>query len=939
MNLAKALLLFCFTGSIVATAAAAEPAATDIPKIKYDKYTLPNGLDVILVEDHRLPVVAVNVWYHVGAANEEPGLTGFAHLFEHMMFGATRHLPRGAADALLEAAGAETSNGSTSFDRTNYFETVPAHQLELALWIESDKMGYLLDRLDQTTLSNQQDVVRNERRQQHENEPYGVVEEGFFHTLFAKEHPYHAMIIGSHADIQAAKLDDIKKFFKTYYRPNNASLVIVGDIDKANAGKLVQKYFGSLKRGPQLRALRVATAPITSEQRAVIHDRIELPKVIMGWHTSPIYQPGDAELTLAAQVLGGGKSSRLYQKLVYEKQIAQDVTAYQYSLGVSSIFGIEVTARPGHTAEELEAAIDQELDGLRAGPPDEMEMARARNGIETQLVAQMERSGGLADLINQYNHYTGDPGFVTKEFAMYQQVDGSAIQKAVAEQLKNSARVVVWGLPGEQDLGPEVPTPPAAQSVAGAGAESLNADQPWRARPPKPGKLRPLTVPQGQAFQLANGLTVIHSYKPGLPLAAAELVVHSGSDANPLDKPGLAGFTMDLLDEGTNTRNSLQITNAVAQLGANLTAGASVDASIVSVSALTRNFPGAFDIFADIALNPAFPAEEVERQRASRLGDMVQSREEPSAILSTLTSAVMYGHEHPYGFTQLGTESAIKATTRDDLVDFWRQHFVPNNAALVIVGNISSTEARTLAEAKFGAWKAVPLQQATQGSVMRSAARVVLVNKPGSPQTALRVATDAPDRRNPAIPALQVMNAGLGGLFTSRLNNNLREEKGYTYGVRSQFIFHRQPGIYMIQANVRTDVTGPAVSEMLKELRGVLSNPYSAEELAKARDSQLLSLPAQFETGSAIMSSLANTYIFDLGLDYYNKLPSRLRAVNGAQVRSAAEEYIKPDNFVVLGVGDAAKIVPQLEKLNLGPIEYRDTDGNVIAPAPAAASR
>ena len=380
------------------------------------------------------------------------------------MFGATsicRAVPRMRCSKRL-APSVERFN---QFRRTNYYETVPAHQLELALWIESDKMGYLLDRLDQITLSNQQDVVRNERRQRTENQPYGVVEEGFFHTLFAKEHPYHAMIMGSHADIQAAKLDDIKKFFKIYYRPNNASLVIVGDIDKARTKRLIRSYFGNLKRGPQVPALRVTTAPITSEQRAVIRDRIELPKVIMGWHTPQIYKPGDAELTLAAQILGGGKSSRLYQKLVYEKQIAQDVNAYQYSLGLSSIFGIEVTARPGHTAEELEAAIDEELDGLRAGPPDEMEIARARNGIETQLVAQVEKNGGLADLVNQYNHYTRRSRLSARNLSCISRSMAPRFKRRWRNSLK-SARVVVWGLP-RADLALKCPPPPL-QTLAGA---------------------------------------------------------------------------------------------------------------------------------------------------------------------------------------------------------------------------------------------------------------------------------------------------------------------------------------------------------------------------------------------------------------------------------------------------------------------------------------
>ena len=309
--------------------AAPASAANDVPTLTFEKYTLPNGLEVILSEDRRLPLVAVNLWYHVGPANEEPGRTGFAHLFEHMMFQGSKHVPGDTHFRSLEGAGASDLNGTTDFDRTNYFETIPANQLELALWLESDRMGYLLDQVDQANLSNQQDVVRNERRQSVENQPYGIVEEALFHQLFPKEHPYYASVIGSHTDIQAAKLEDVKNFFKLYYAPNNASIAIVGDIDKAATKALVEKYFGTLKQGQPVPKPSVQTPPISAERRAVVQDRVELPRVYMAWLTSPIFKPGDADADIVSTALGGGRSSRLYKKLVYEKQIAQDVSAAQ----------------------------------------------------------------------------------------------------------------------------------------------------------------------------------------------------------------------------------------------------------------------------------------------------------------------------------------------------------------------------------------------------------------------------------------------------------------------------------------------------------------------------------------------------------------------------------------------------------------------------------
>src|SRR5687767_4799005 len=351
--------------------------------LKFEKYKLKNGLEVILLEDHRLPMVAVNLWYHVGPANERPGLTGFAHLFEHMMFQGSKHVGDDQQFKRLEAAGATDINGTTDFDRTNYFETLPSNQLELALWLESDRMGFLLETLDDRKLENQRDVVRNERRQSIENTPYGLVEERMFHELFPKDHPYYASVIGSHADIEAARLKDVREFFQLFYAPNNASLAIVGDIDKTKTRLLVEKYFGSISPGAPVPKVNVKSPAIASERRAVVGDQVELPRIYMAWLVAPIFQPGDAEGDLVAKILGGGKSSRLYKRLVYEKRIAQDVSAQQYSLSLGSIFSIQATAKPGIKPEELEKTIDEELELFRTEGPTSSELERARNTIES----------------------------------------------------------------------------------------------------------------------------------------------------------------------------------------------------------------------------------------------------------------------------------------------------------------------------------------------------------------------------------------------------------------------------------------------------------------------------------------------------------------------------------------------------------------------------
>ena len=914
-------------------AQSAAAKASDIPKIDYEKYSLPNGLDVILAQDHRLPLTAVNLWYHVGPANEEPGRTGFAHLFEHMMFQGSKHVAADAHFRILEGAGASLINGTTDFDRTNYFETIPSNQLELALWIESDRMGYLLEKVDQRALDNQQDVVRNERRQSVENQPYGIAEEAMFHQLFPKTHPYYASVIGSHADIQAARLDDVQKFFRQYYSPNNASLAIVGDIDTAATKKLVEQYFGPLKRGPDVPPIAAATPPVEAERRQIVADRIELPRVYMAWITSPFFKPGDADADIAAGVLGGGKSSRLYKRLVYDKQIAQQVTAQQYSLMLGSVFNIEVTARPGHTAEELEAALDAELDAFRRDGADVHEVERARNTIETRMVQGLETLGGfggIADRLNMYNHFLRNPGYLAEDVARYRVVTPESVRRFAQAQLTKSARVVIHAVPGAQDLGPPVATPGPTKAEAGRGAQSINADAPWRKQMPAAASSRPLTLPVPQTLRLPNGLTVLYTERPALPIVSATLVVRSGSELNPLDRPGLANFTAAMLSEGTTTRSALQIADESAQLGASLSTTSTMDSSQVTLLALESNFAPALGLMADLVLRPNFPQEEIERQRKSRLGSLAEERENPALVAGTVMAAALYGNRHPYGFTEIGTEASIRAISRDELTAFWKQNFVPNNAALIVAGRITGPELRALVERTFGAWQpGTPAKPPAATLAAATSARLIIVDKPGAPQSQLRIATIGAGRSTPEYPQLQVLNEIVGGLFSSRINMNLREEHGYTYGAFSRFVYRRAPGPFYVSTGVRTDVTAPSVSEVMKEMQRMNDAPVTSDELKLARESIVRSLPANFETSAGAVSVLSNLYVYDLGLDYYAKFAGTITAVGRESVQTAARKYLVPGKLIVVVVGDRAKIEPELAKLNLGRLELRDADGVV----------
>jgi len=914
-----------------APAQASRPAPLQIPELKFERYKLANGLEVILSEDHRLPLVAVNLWYHVGPANETAGRTGFAHLFEHMMFEGSKHVASSAHAHYLEAAGATDFNGTTDFDRTNYYETLPSNQLELALWLESDRMGYLPDKLDQANLSNQQDVVRNERRQSTENVPYGLAEEAVFHELFPKDHPYNPMVIGSHADIQAAKLEDVRNFFKLYYAPNNASLAIVGDFDPAKTKELVEKYFGPLQGGAVVPRVQVTTPPITSERRKTVQDNVQLPRVYMAWLTSPIFKPGDAEADIAGSALGGGKSSRLYKKLVYEKQMALDVEAYQQSLTLRSVFQISATARPGVKAEDLEKAINEELEAFRKSGPTVDEMKRARNGIETRTISGLEVLNGVANLLNSYNHYLGTPDFLSADIARYENATPEAVQAFAQEQLKPNERVVVYAVPGKPDLGPEVATPKAeAKEATAAGGEAVNADAAWREKPPTPGPARPLHLPVPEEFKLSNGLTVLFSERPGLPLVAASLVVRRGSGANPLDRPGLASFTSRMLQQGTATRSALEIADRAADLGTTVGTRASMDSSRIGSHSLTRNFPDVLELMSDLLLYPSFPEKEIQRVKSERQAALVQERDEPFAVATRVYSAALYGPRYTYGYPDIGTSESLKAITREDLEKFWRANYSPSDTAMIVTGNLKRDDLKALLEKRFGGWKAGEAPAVNRGTPERSDAKLILVDRPDAPQTTLVFFSLGPARSTPDYVPLEVMNTDLGGLFSSRINMNLREEHGYTYGAGSFFGYHVAPGPFIVYSDVRTDATAPAVTEVFKELKRMRDTPMSGEELKLAKDSIAQSLPGRFEQGSEAAGTFAEIYVYGLPLDYFTLQPERINAVTAEQTQAAAQKYIQLDQITVLAVGDRAKIEAEMKKLNLGKMEIRDTEGKLV---------
>jgi zinc protease len=560
---------------------------------------------------------------------------------------------------------------------------------------------------------------------------------------------------------------------------------------------------------------------------------------------------------------------------------------------------------------------------------EQREIDQARNTIETQMVTRLENVGGVGNLLNSYNHYLGTPDYLQKDVERLRAVTPSTLSAFARQQLQPSTRAVVYAVKGNPETGPQVPTP--APPTAAAGTESINADEAWRNEVPKPGPAARLQIATPETAQLANGLTLILSPRRGLPVVAANLVIRSGSDSNPPDMPGLANFTVSMLDQGTMARTAVQIAKEIAQLGATVNTNSSMDASIVSARSLKKNFSATLDLAADVALHPSFPAAEVERQRASRLGQLVQQRENANVLAGRVVNAALYGERHPYGYTELGTEAAVRAINRDAMMTFWKQKFIPNNAALVVAGDITMAELRPLAEKVFGAWQRGTPVTPMLADAAATQARVIIVDRPGAPQTQVRVATIGAPRAVPDFQAIQVMNTVLGGSFSSRINMNLREVHGYTYGAGSGFDYRRGAGPFQVASGVRTDVTAPAVVEILKEIRAMAAEPMTSDELQRAKDARTLSLPSGFQTSLATAGSFANVFIYDLGLDYYSRVENRVNAVTAGDALAAAKRYLVPERMVVVAVGDRAKIEPELQKLNLGTVEIRDAEGKPVS--------
>jgi zinc protease len=935
----------------------------NIIDLQIEKYELDNGLDVILSEDHSVPFVQVNLWYNVGSKDEEEGRTGFAHLFEHLMFQGSQHHDT-EYFAPLQPIGARI-NGTTSFDRTNYFEGVPSEYLPLALWLESDRMGYLLPALSEDKLSNQKDVVRNERRQRYEIRPYGEVWPWLFENLYPEGHPYHVPTIGKHEDIENATMDDVQNFFVKWYVPNNATLTICGDFDPEIAKKLVKQYFGSIPRGKDPSPVLEAPAELTEEKIIRKEDPLApQSKVWIAWLTPKLYAKGDADLDVFSSVFADGKDSPLYKYLVYEKQLAKDVNAYQYSTRLQGQYMITATASEGHTTDELVEAIDTVLQNFKETGTTDEDVSIAKVNWEKRFYESLQTIANKADMLSSYNTMTGNPAFINDDLNRYLAVTPESVLTAATTYLQPDKRIVLHVTPAEKtssepeqtientqdesteesvsflsritqkikdlfsrksdnkmEVATEETTVQKQTDAKDVVSEETKVSSREDAQKPSALDVTDFKLPELQKGALSNGIPVIVSQNHEVPLVYVQMVFNAGSWVSNEENPNLASATMDMLNEGAGEMDAAGISAEQQRLAASINSSASLDGSSIFLSSLRKNLNDSLGLMATISLQPTFPEKDWEILQRKYVQDLKAKQEDPSTIAVNAMNFLMYGGK--YAGVRNSSEQ-INAVSTTAMKEWYSKYITPNSAQIVVGGDVTLEEVLPMLETHFGSWSKqsnpLPETPSPKNVPLRKSDKITIyfIDKPGASQSVIRMGQFVNDRSAENHEELYLANLAVGGLFISRLNMNLREDKGWTYGARSWISYNHLPGLWTMSTSVVADKTALAVNEILRELRGSqLDHPIQQEELDASRGYILGTQPLKYENPNYLLSRTINIDRYKLPEDWYSNYNNRIREVSLESAQEVWNTLIDPSNLVILIVGDSASLLNSLQDLGL----------------------
>ncbi len=904
-------------------------AEVDIP---YQSFTLANGLRVLVHTDRKAPIVAVSTWYDVGSKHEPEGKTGFAHLFEHLMFQGSENAP-GDFFAPLREVGATDFNGTTNFDRTNYFETVPKPALERALFLESDRMGWLVGAIDQGLLDEQRGVVQNEKRQ-NDNRPYGLVNYELIEELLGGT-PYGHNVIGSMADLDAASLDDVKNWFRQHYGPNNTVLVLAGDIDAAEARPLVEKYFGAIPSGPRTAAPTVNIPTLAEAKTVTMHDRIAASLVIRAWAVPGMNDPDAVPLDVFGAVLGGLASSRLNNALVREEKLAVQVSAGVQSLSQIGMFVVQAVVRPGVDPTTVGTRLDAIMTDLLANGPTEDEVQRYVTSNVSSRIAGLEAVGGFggkAVALASGEIYSNDPEFYKKQLNALASATPQQVQ-AVANKWLTRPALTINVVPGEREAYQE------AQSVAATAAPAAAAPSTpvagTRGALPQVGGVDDLDFPEVTRTKLSNGIEVVYAHRDAVPVTRVLMSFDAGAAADPDGKLGTQSLTLSLLREGTTSKTSTQIAEASERLGAGIGTGASADRTYLVVSSPSPNLGGALDLFADVVRNPAFAPAEVERLRASLLTQIAAELVDPGSLAGRAMPTLLYGPTHPYAKLAAGSgdAAAVRALTRDDLVAFHEAWIRPDKAQIFVVSDLPLDQVRSALEARFGNWRGTGAagSKAFVAAPQAATPKILLIDRPNSPQSVILAGQMTGLDPKSELLTLQTANQVLGSGFLSRINMELRENRHWSYGASGGFNWLEHAVPYMINAPVQADRTGDSIKAIQAQVGAFLSTSgVTPAELSREINGTTRELAGRFETSSAVLNAMLQNDVWHRPDNFYDTVAQTYRAMTVNQLDSAMRSTLTPDKFVWVVVGDAATVKPQLDALGL-PVEV--VPAAAVAPA------
>jgi predicted Zn-dependent peptidase len=900
------------------TSVVALSALATAQNVSVDTYRLANGMTVILHEDHTVPLATVNIWYRVGSKDEPPKHSGFAHLFEHLMFMGTKRVPTGQYDQIMEGGGGE-NNASTAEDRTNFYDSGPSNLVPTLLWLEADRLQDLGKSMTQKKLNLQRDVVKNERRQNTENTPYGTAYEAVNGLMFPPGHPYHTSVIGSMTDLDNASVQDVQAFFSRYYVPNNASLVVAGDFDQAATKALIDKYFGTLPRKPDVPRKPVPPLTPLGVKEVMFKDKVQVPKIIETWHSPAAYQPGDAEIQLAASVLADGVNSRLYQRLVVRDKLATAINAFQEERLLGSVFYIDATAAKGADLKKLRKAIDEELLRFTNLGPTKDELLRQSAKIESGTLNGLQSMGNVADSLNTYEFYLGRPNAFKEVLDRFRKATPADVQRVAKKTFTLGNRVIITVLPDK------VPSPAPVQKTSGGAAERLvtHRRDPRDVRP-SIGKPKGFDAPAPLSFKLANGIPVYYWKRSALPLMSLDLILRTGADADPAENAGLSALTADLLTQGAGTRNTQQFQDALDLLGADLGASAGHRTIGVGLNVLARNFDPAVKLCADAVQRPSLSEKDFERIKQVTIANLEQERDDVGTTASLVASREFFGWSNPAGRPVSGTPKTVGGLRLDQVKSEHLLEYRPDVAAFYVAGSLDLASVKSSLNRAFGSWGlrigsggAPALVKSSSPGAPSDGLRIFVVDKPGAVQTAIRFLMPAPSYSSPDRLKLRELGTLLGGTFTSRLNQNLREDKGYTYGAFGGFAFDRNFGSFYATASVRADVTGASLKEFLKEFDRIRKGDISAQEVAKATATIRAEEVSSLSSLSGLLGDATSLAAFGRPITGLNEDEKALLTIQAAQLNQLAKTAIPYEKGILVLVGAKAQILKQLTGLSL----------------------